>query len=111
MTSVVRSRRVAFMSAGCPAPSRKPHRKLEDLMLRRNLRPASRRLRKDAGQGMTEYIIIVALIAIAAIGVVTVFGEDVRSLFGASTNALAGSTNVTNNAKNANNTTYTGKKG
>ncbi len=47
-------------------------------------------MRNESGQGMTEYIIIVALIAIAAIGVVTVFGDNVRALFGASVDALAG---------------------
>ncbi|MRJ41851.1 MULTISPECIES: Flp family type IVb pilin [Idiomarinaceae] len=31
------------------------------------------------GQGMTEYIIIVALIAVAAIGVYSLLGETVRS--------------------------------
>src|SRR6266550_3005205 len=45
-------------------------------------------IRRDGGQGMTEYIIIVALIAIAAIGVVTVFGDNIRQLFGASVDAL-----------------------
>jgi Flp pilus assembly pilin Flp len=35
-------------------------------------------LRSQRGQGMTEYIIIVALIAIAAIGVYSFFGETVR---------------------------------
>jgi Flp pilus assembly pilin Flp len=35
-------------------------------------------LRSQLGQGMTEYIIIVALIAIAAIGVYSFFGETVR---------------------------------
>jgi Flp pilus assembly pilin Flp len=39
---------------------------------------------------MTEYIIVVALIAIAAIGVVSLFGDNIRDLFGASGNALAG---------------------
>src|SRR5437667_12164739 len=48
-------------------------------------------IRNEAGQGMTEYIIIVALIAIAAIGVVTVFGDNIRALFGASVDALANS--------------------
>ncbi len=33
---------------------------------------------KQFGQGMTEYIIIVALIAIAAIAVYTLFGKTVR---------------------------------
>ncbi len=42
------------------------------------------------GQGMTEYIIIVALIAIATVGVVTVFGNNIRSLFGMSADVLAG---------------------
>lgn len=39
---------------------------------------------RTRGQGMTEYIIIVALIAIAAIGVVTLFGDNIRSLFSSS---------------------------
>ena len=51
-------------------------------------------LRKRRGQGMTEYIIIVALIAIAAIGVITLFGNNIRRLFGASADALAGETDV-----------------
>ena len=35
--------------------------------------------RKQFGQGMMEYIIIVALIAIAAIGVYSLFGKTVRN--------------------------------
>ena len=35
-------------------------------------------LKKQRGQGMTEYIIIVALIAVAAIGVYSYFGRTVR---------------------------------
>lgn len=34
--------------------------------------------RNARGQGMTEYIIIVALIAVAAIGVTSLFGKTVR---------------------------------
>jgi pilus assembly protein Flp/PilA len=49
-----------------------------------------RALRRDSGQGMTEYIIIVGLVAIAAIGVVTVFGNEVRALFGAAADGLNG---------------------
>ncbi|HEX4620324.1 MAG TPA: hypothetical protein VH208_02050 [Myxococcaceae bacterium] len=61
-----------------------------------------KKIRKNRrGQGMTEYIIIVALIAIAAIAVVTLFGDNIRKLFGASANALAGSTNVSSNASTA----------
>lgn len=37
----------------------------------------SRRL-KQHGQGMTEYLIIIALIAIAAIGVYSFFGQTAR---------------------------------
>lgn len=48
------------------------------------------------GQGMTEYIIIVALIAIAAIGVITLFGDNIRRLFGSSADALGGDTTITN---------------
>lgn len=36
------------------------------------------KLGKQAGQGMTEYIIIVALIAVAAIGVYSMFGQTIR---------------------------------
>jgi len=46
--------------------------------------------RRQRGQGMTEYIIIVALVAIGAIAVVTVFGDNIRALFGTSANALTG---------------------
>jgi pilus assembly protein Flp/PilA len=53
------------------------------------------RLRKDSGQGMTEYIIIVGLIAIMAIGIVTVFGYNIRQMFGGATQALAGNQAVT----------------
>jgi Flp pilus assembly pilin Flp len=56
----------------------------------------TKRLRGETkGQGLTEYIIIVALIAIAAIGVVTLFGDDIRRLFGGAANALSGETDVT----------------
>jgi pilus assembly protein Flp/PilA len=53
-------------------------------------------MKKARGQGMTEYIIIVALIAIAAIGVITIFGDNIRRLFGVSADALAGETAVSN---------------
>jgi pilus assembly protein Flp/PilA len=59
----------------------------------------SKTLRKSRGQGMTEYIIIVALIAIAAIGVITLFGNNIRRLFGQSADALSGNANVSNDAE------------
>ena len=49
-----------------------------------------RKIKSQSGQGMSEYLIIVALIAIAAIGVVTVFGRDIRELFSGTTDSLAG---------------------
>jgi Flp pilus assembly pilin Flp len=50
------------------------------------------KLRKnELGQGMTEYIIIVALIAVAAIAVVGFFGDVVRNQFYNMTAAIAGS--------------------
>ena len=58
------------------------------------MRVQRRARRGRSGQGMTEYIIIVALISIAAIGVVTIFGDNVRALFGGAVDALAGETHV-----------------
>lgn len=63
------------------------------------MKPAAKtnHLRKARqGQGMTEYIIIVALIAIAAIGIITLFGDNIRKLFGASAQSLAGEAQVQN---------------
>jgi type IV pilus assembly protein PilA len=48
------------------------------------------RIRRWAGQGMTEYIIVVALIAIAAIGVYTAFGDIVRGQTSVAAVALSG---------------------
>ncbi len=59
-----------------------------------------RKFRSQSGQGMSEYLIIVALIAIAAIGVVTVFGRDIRELFSGTTDSLRGG-QATNTAKKA----------
>lgn len=40
---------------------------------------------------MTEYIIIVALVAIAAIGVVNIFGNQIRNQFATIVAAMSGS--------------------
>jgi len=50
---------------------------------------SSKRLRQR-GQGMTEYIIIVALVAVAAIAVYQSFGRVIRSQTAAIANELAG---------------------
>jgi len=52
---------------------------------------------RQQGQGMTEYIIVVALIAIAAIGVYTAFGKTVRGQMAVTAQALAG--NAANDAR------------
>lgn len=46
--------------------------------------------RRQLGQGMTEYIIIVALIAVAAIGVYKAFGNIVRGQTSVAASTLAG---------------------
>jgi len=45
---------------------------------------------KQLGQGMTEYIIIVALIAISAIGIYSIFGDTITDQMGTMTEELAG---------------------
>ena len=50
----------------------------------------SRKHAKQRGQGMTEYIIIVALIAVAAIATYQFFGNTVRNQTAAIANEVAG---------------------
>ncbi len=45
---------------------------------------------KQLGQGMTEYIIIIALIAIAGIGAFTFFGDGLKATIGTVTEELTG---------------------
>jgi Tfp pilus assembly protein PilE len=65
-------------------------------------------VRQIAGQGMTEYIIVVALIAVAAIGVYTAFGDVIRGQTSVAAVALSGEANtsgrslVTNGRSKAN---------
>jgi Flp pilus assembly pilin Flp len=47
---------------------------------------------KQIGQGMTEYIIIVALIAIAGIGAFTFFSDGMKDAIGGVTSELTGGT-------------------
>jgi len=63
-------------------------------MIKNLFKKLNRIIKDKRGQGLTEYIIIVALIAIAAIGVVTLFGDNIRALFAGASDALAGETNV-----------------
>ena len=43
------------------------------------------------GQGLTEYVIIVALVAIATIGVVNIFGNQLRHQFSTIIASMSGS--------------------
>lgn len=49
-----------------------------------------RTARRQRGQGMTEYIIIVALIGVAAIAVYQLFGQTIRSQMSGIANEVAG---------------------
>ena len=49
-----------------------------------------RNLKRQAGQGMTEYIIVVALVAVAAIAVYQYFGQVVRAQVAAMAHELSG---------------------
>ena len=48
------------------------------------------------GQTLTEFGIIVFLVAVGTIGVVGVFGDNIRQLFGSSADSMAGQTRVGN---------------
>ena len=58
-----------------------------------------KRFLKQIGQGMTEYIIIVALIAIAAIAAYSFFGDTVRQQVGNMAAELGGSSGDAGAAK------------
>jgi Flp pilus assembly pilin Flp len=58
------------VAAAAARSTRRLWMKLSTLLRRRNA---------QRGQGMTEYIIIVALIAVAAIGVYALFGKTIRN--------------------------------
>jgi type IV pilus assembly protein PilA len=64
-------------------------------------------MRKQRGQGMTEYIIIVALIACGAIGVYNLYGRTARLQTGAIAASLGGdSLKATDTNKSAHNTAF-----
>lgn len=63
-------------------------------------RPARRGRLAQLGQGMTEYVIVVALVAVAAIAVYQLFGQVVRAQTAAMARELAGE-NGTDASRNA----------
>lgn len=72
-----------------------------------------RRKNKQLGQGMTEYIIIVALIAVSAIGVYSLFGQTLRNQTSGLAVEMSGQnaqTNISTAQTNANTATTNGNK-
>ncbi|HMN91735.1 MAG TPA: pilus assembly protein [Hydrogenophaga sp.] len=73
------------------------------------MNPSQRRLQR--GQGMTEYIIIVALIAVAAIGTYQFFGQTIRNQTAGIAAEVSGqnaATQITNSQTAANNASTEG---
>lgn len=47
-------------------------------------------LRDEKGQGLTEYALIIALVAIVAVAALTLLGGQIDSIFGSITTELSG---------------------
>ena len=54
----------------------------------------NKKYNQTRGQGMTEYIIIVSLVAIGSIGAITLFSDNLKRLYGMASDAMAGDTNI-----------------
>ena len=48
--------------------------------------------KRSRGQSTAEYILIVVLVAVLSIGIITVFGNQIRDLFRVSTERMGGDT-------------------
>jgi Flp pilus assembly pilin Flp len=70
-----------------------------------------KRFIKQLGQGMTEYIIIVALIAIAAIGIYSIFGDTITDQMGNMTQELSGGAGTADVVAEGDITDQTSQKG
>ncbi|MBN2144839.1 MAG: hypothetical protein JW774_09475 [Candidatus Aureabacteria bacterium] len=51
--------------------------------------------KRKKGQGMTEYIIIVGLIALSAIVIVSLFGQQIKAGFASMTRSISGQASTT----------------
>lgn len=51
-------------------------------------------MKQRRGQGLVEYILIVCVMGVATIGIIGLFGDNVRRLFAMSADALAGEKHV-----------------
>lgn len=58
--------------------------------------------RRSLGQSLVETAVVIALVAIGTIGVVGLFGNNIRALWGGGSQALAGETEVTNTGRSRN---------
>lgn len=70
----------------------------KDLPVKSNQLNSVAKRKKSFGQGMTEYIIIVGVIAVAAIGVFGYFGDVLKDQTAGMANELAGGDAATNKA-------------
>ena len=55
--------------------------------------------KSQSGQAIVEYIIIVALVAIAAITVISLFSDRIREMFSGATEELGGETETIESAQ------------
>ena len=53
---------------------------------------AANGLRREEGQGLTEYALIIALIAVVVVGAILVLGQDIGKLFNNVSNCLSNNT-------------------
>ncbi len=49
---------------------------------------------RETGQTLTEYVLIVVLVAVAALVVLKLFGAQIKELFGFATSEIAQTTNT-----------------
>lgn len=63
-------------------------------------------MKRKSGQALTEYIIIVVIVALAAIAVVGVFSDTIRSKFGGAVTELGGDESAKESALEQNSQTF-----
>jgi pilus assembly protein Flp/PilA len=73
--------------------------------------PTPARRRRITGQSLVEVAVIVFLVGIGTIAMVTIFGDNVRALFGSSAESLAGDPGVENSGQMATNPKWNMKGG
>ena len=58
------------------------------------MKRAINKIKPQSGQGMTEYILIVALVAVLGITVFTLFGKQLRAMVGYGVDQMAGNSDA-----------------